>query len=340
MATITQLLDLAAVYMGRTTSADFNPSSLTPPGPNIDLGMYAFNAARRTLEQSHDFKYSETNVFLSIGSTGGALTDAYIDSSVTVTGTLSPNVAGAFARTGTYNSLPFYTRTVSSVVYFLSYSGTAWTITPGGFTVGASYWGLTTASSSPAGSYTAHTYTGTATVASVSGSISVKRIQTVALPVASSGYQPIEFLTNDEWLGRLKRQIGRTPYDASMTLAQLGVATRNPLAYQNGQTVYLYPEDLALPIVAQLNCVRWMPDYTTGSDTDFFTTYGPEALRWFAILELNKMWRRYVDKQESNVSEEAVKALADEARADLIAWDISTCRGTSTPKAQSPTEES
>ena len=166
--------------------------------------------------------------------------------------------------------------------------------------------------------------------------VGVKRVSSVLLPVASSGYQPIEFMTEDEWVARTRRQIGRQPYDATKTLAQLGVTTNaNPICYQQGQTLFLDPQPTPSAIVAQLNVTRWMPDYVT-SETDFFTDYAPEALQWRAILEANKFWRRYVPKQEANIDEAEVQKLADDALASLIAWDVSTCRNTSTPDAQAP----
>ncbi len=241
--TIADLKTFIAVYMGRTTSADLVLN-------NLDTALIALNAARRYLERAHDFKYSETNVFISIPATGGSLTACYATSALT---------------------------------------GTA---------------------------------------------IGVKRISSVQLPVASSGYQPIEFMTEDEWVARIRRQIGRQPYDASKTLAQLGVTTNmNPICYQQGQTLFLDPSPGTT--TAQLNVTRWMPDYVT-SNTDFFTDYAPEALQWRAIIECNKFWRRFVPKQESNIDEAEVQKMADDALASLIAWDTSTARGTSTPDAQAP----
>ena len=164
--------------------------------------------------------------------------------------------------------------------------------------------------------------------------IGVKSVSSVMLPVASSGYQPIEFMTEDEWVARTRRQIGRQPYDASKTLAQLGVTTNmNPVAYQQGQTLFLDPSPGT--VTAQLNITRWMPDYVT-NETDFFTTYAPEALHWQAIIECNKFWRRFVPKQESNIDEGEVQKMADTALASLIAWDVSTTKNTSTPEAQAP----
>lgn len=241
--TIADLKTFIAVYLGRTTASDLVLNGL-------DTALIALNAARRYLERAHDFKYAETNVFLSVPAAGGLLTACYATSALT---------------------------------------GTA---------------------------------------------IGVKRISSVMLPVSGGDYQPIEFMTEDEWVARRRRQIGRQPYDNTKTLAQLGVTTNmNPICYQQGQTLYLDPSPGTT--VAQLNVTRWMPDYVT-SNTDFFTDYAPEALQWRAVLECNKFWRRFVPKQESNIDEAEVQKMADEALQSLIAWDVSTCRGTSTPDAQAP----
>lgn len=241
--TIAELKTFIAVYMGRSTANDLILNGL-------DTALVALNSARRYLERAHDFKYAETNVFVSIPAAGGLLTACY--PVVGLTGTL----------------------------------------------------------------------------------VGVKRVSSVLLPVASSGYQPIEFMTEDEWVARTRRQIGRQPYDASKTLAQLGVTTNmNPVAYQQGQTLFLDPSPGT--VIAQLNITRWMPDYVT-NETDFFTTYAPEALHWQAIIECNKFWRRFVPKQESNIDEGEVQKMADTALASLIAWDVGTTKNTSTPEAQAP----
>ena len=161
----------------------------------------------------------------------------------------------------------------------------------------------------------------------------IKKIETVLLPLADGDYQPIEFMTQNEFLNRVKRQTGRTLFNSSKTLVQLGVSTENVILYQNGHSVYLYPTPTS-DIIVQLNTVRWMPDYTADGDTDFFTLYAPEYLQWQAILECNKFWRRYVPKQESNIDEAAVQAMADAALQSLIAWDYSTTSGSSTPEEQ------
>ena len=170
----------------------------------------------------------------------------------------------------------------------------------------------------------------------LSTAMQIKRIETALLPLSNGDYQPIEFMTQNEFLNRVRRQTGRTLFNASKTLAQLGVSTENVILYQNGHSIYLYPTP-ASAITVQLNTVRWMPDYTADGDTDFFTLYAPEFLQWQAILECNKFWRRYVPKQESNIDEAAVQAMADAALQSLIAWDYSTTSGSSTPEEQTET---
>lgn len=174
------------------------------------------------------------------------------------------------------------------------------------------------------------------TLASPAAVMQIKRIETALLPLTNGEYQPIEFMTQNELLNRVRRQTGRTLFNASKTLAQLGVSTENVILYQNGHSIYLYPTP-ASAITVQLNSVRWMPDYTVDGDTDFFTLYAPEFLQWQAILECNKFWRRYVPKQESNIDEAAVQAMADAALQSLIAWDYSTTSGSSTPEEQTET---
>lgn len=164
----------------------------------------------------------------------------------------------------------------------------------------------------------------------------IKRIETALLPLTNGDYQPIEFMTQNEFLNRVRRQTGRTLFNASKTLAQLGVSTENVILYQNGHNIYLYPTP-ASAIIVQLECVRWMPDYTGDASTDFFTQFAPEFLQWQAIIECNKFWRRYVPKQESNIDEAAVQAMADAALQSLIAWDYSTTFSSSTPEQQTET---
>lgn len=328
---INQIELAICAYLVQTSTSDFDINS------NADILLLGINNARRYAERAHDFFLSQLDCFLSVGANGGSLLSAYVDTSVTAAGTLSPNVAGAFALTGTFNSLPFYTKTVSTVVYFLSYNGTAWTITAGGFTLGSDYWILTTASTSPVGVYTAHgANTGALTITEATGTISVKRVSNVLLPIAGGFYVPIEFLTNDEWNERVMRLVGREHYNPVKSAEEVGISQFNAAAYQQGQTIVLVPPALyTFPQVVKLSIQRWMPDYVSTSDTDFFTQFAPDFLIWRAISEINNYFKVYVARTEGNIDEKFIQGQADAALQALIAWDVAIATGTTTPTPQS-----
>lgn len=328
--TITQLETQIATYLGRDTVAD-----LVQNGQ--DIGLYALNSARRRAEQAHDFKLSELNCFLSIGANGASVANSYVNSSVAVTGTLSPNVVGTWALAGTFNAAPFYTIVVSTVTYFLSFTGIQWNITTGGFAIGSNYWSLTTITASPTGTYTAHgSNTGSPVVAATTGSVIVKRVKYVSLPLNDGEYEPIEFITSDEYTRRARIQTGRQNFFPGKTLANLGVSyLGNPLCYQNGLFLYLAQGNVPLPQIAQLSIVQFMPDYTSASSADWFMTYAPEFLYWQGIIECNNFFKRYTSGRiEGQVDTAEVQGFADKALDSLIQWDISIVRSTNTPESQ------
>lgn len=331
MATITNLETQIATYLGRDSVAD-----LTQNGQ--DIGLYALNSARRRAEQAHDFVNCEVNASLTIASSGSPLNAMVTNNTVTITGTLSPNVAGSWTFVGTRGGSPLYTIRVSSVDYFLSYAGGQWAITTAGFALTSNFWQMGTLNSgNPAGSYTAvGTNTGTPVVANASSGVIVKRVKYVSLPLSSGEYEPIEFLTSDEQMSRTRKAIGRQPFNASKSLVNLGVSTLgNPLAYQNGQMLFLSPSTLAFPITAQVSVVQFMPDYVNSGSTDWFVQLAPEFLYWCGILEANYFFKRFTDVRiEGQINETEVQGYADKALASLIAWDESIVRGTSTPQSQ------
>lgn len=244
--TVLTLKERIAAYLGRTTVDDLNPVNLTPAGPDIDLGLYALNAAARKVQRMIDLRYAEAYGALSVADVGG----------------LFSAIAGL-----------------------------------------------------PAGS-------------------TVKNVINVLLPVAGGDYIPTEFLTDREWSDRLTRAVGRQPYDATKTLAQLGMANDNPIAYQQAQTIFLAPaSQFTFPVAARVNVVRFMPPYAFDADHDFIMDFGAEYLLWEGILEVNKFFRRFVPKEESNISEDEVEALRDKALSSFIEWNAKLDAGTSTPPA-------
>lgn len=328
MANVDSILKDIASVMGRSTTGDFTTAA------GASLGFMGLNNARVFAERAVDFHYSELDCSLSIGTTGGNITSAYVDTTVTVTGTLSPTAAGTFTQAGTRNALPFFIRTTGGVDYFLSYTGTAWAVTTGGFTLTANFWDFTTASTNPAGTYTAHgTNTGVMTVAQTTGTILIKRVVNVELTTADGDSLPIEFLQDNERNRRVRRAGGREAYNTAKTLAVIGNTQVNPLAYQQGQIIKLDPATgFTFPVVAKLSVVRFMPDYTTTSDTDYFTQFAPDYLIWRGAVEINTYFRRFSPKTEGNINPEFIAEMADAAFQALLAWNASLVKSTSTPE--------
>lgn len=328
MANVDQILKDIASIMGRDTTADFT----TPAGASI--GYMGLNNARVAAERAVDFHYSELDCFLSIGAAGGNITSAYVDGTLTVAGTLSPNVAGTWSLAGTFNALPFYTITAASVQYFLSYTGTAWLISTAGLNANANFWSRTTTSTNPAGTYApTGTNTGTVTVTQNTGTILIKRIVNVELLTADDDSIPIEFLTNDERNRRVRRAGGREAYNTAKTLAVIGNSQINPLAYQQGQIIQLDPPGgFTFPVTAKLSVVRFLPDYTTTADTDYFTQFAPDYLIWQGAIEINAIFRSFAQRQEGNVLPDFVKGMADSAFQKLLTWNASLVKSTSTPE--------
>lgn len=73
---------------------------------------------------------------------------------VSVTGTLSPNVVGSWAYTGQYNGRGFYTITTGGHQYVMFFTGTEWRVRQDGFT-GTLGWTMASTQNSPVGAYTA-----------------------------------------------------------------------------------------------------------------------------------------------------------------------------------------
>lgn len=107
-----------------------------------------------------------------------------------------------------------------------------------------------------------------------SSPITIKRVASVNLPMAD-GYAPIEFLTNDTYLDRVQRLLGRSSYSATTTLSQQGYSQANPAAVMQGQTISLIPANqFTFPVAAQLSVVQFLPELTTAPSTAVLASGG------------------------------------------------------------------
>lgn len=116
----------------------------------------------------------------------------------------------------------------------------------------------------------------------------VKRVSEILLPV-SDGYIPIELLSRETYLSRLKNEIGRQSYNPSATMADLGASNDNPFAVQDGSFIFLYPaSQYAFPVSARLEGTKFLPDYT-GPETLTISGSGTSAINttWEAFGTYN-----------------------------------------------------
>ena len=331
------LKNIIAALMGN----DITGAQLTPASFVInteDLLLVALNNARRMAERQHSFKYSELNAGLIVQSNGGQLSTAF--SSQTVT---TPNTPAFLTVTGTGSAATLPSAACEYVELFNT-TGAPITVDRGP---------ATTTFTLPTGTfYTFHVMAnanelrinatnganvpcevwGTGSVTTTT-TIEVKEIRSIQLPDAAGNLFPIEFMTNEEYFDRIRRAIGRNPYNPAKTLAQMGVTWVNPVAYQHGQTIYLAPNtQFTFPTSIVMDCVQFMPDYANTTDQDYFCIYAPEYLQWRGLLEANKLFQQFVPRTEGNVDEQAITVLADAALAALIEWDDSINDSTNTPK--------
>ena len=331
------LKNIIAGLMGK----DADGNTLTPDDfeiNGVDLLLIGLNNARRIAERMRSFRYAEINAGLIITSSGGNLSSAF--SSQTVTTPNTPTFLSVVG-TGAAAALP---NAPCEYVELYNTTGVSITVDRG---VGTQSFIL------PAGTfYTFHVVAnanelrvtatngasipcecwGTGSVTTVTP-VSVKEIDSVQLPDVNGDLFSIEFMTNDAWNTRIRQQVGRQAYDPSKTIAQLGISTRNPIAYQQGQTIFLYPaSQFTFPTTVVMNVTRFMPDYTEDTDTDFFTEFAPEYLQWQGVLEVNKLYQQFVQRQEGTVNEEAIASMAQAALSALLIWDDGINDSTSTPK--------
>lgn len=168
------------------------------------------------------------------------------------------------------------------------------------------------------------------------GSISIKRVQGVLVPIAVGDFIPVEFLSDENYLARIRAQVGRARYNATATLDDLGIASEFPYAVQQGAKITLAPaEQFSFPISAKLNVVKFLADYSGNTDHDFIMDVAPQALMYQSIVELNRLTKNFsVRPSEGDVTD--TMDLAQMAFEGLVKWDISLRQGTNTAAPEIP----
>lgn len=315
---------------------------------DTDMFLLAANAQRKNAELLHNFEYSKIRASLSIDSvSGAALSTAVIEnnttSSVTVTGTLTPNATGTYYRVGYLNGYGLYIQyTSSGSTYALWYSTAEdkWAITTianlsneSVVSGGSLSWTRSTTSTNPAGTFGAgDSYSGTATVTAANAQwASIKEITNLTGLRSNGEYVPLDFTRSDISIERDRTELEfvddywpstRYPSDA-MRLSRGGSAS----IVQRGSSLYIYPQTTdtsETPLSVTIEAYGFLSDYTSANlsdaePTDFLLQYGYDYMKWACVCELNYLFQTFVPRQEGVLSPPEAKR--QEAWRNLILWD-------------------
>lgn len=89
-----------------------------------------------------------------------------------------------------------------------------------------------------------------------------------------------------------------------------------------GEHIFLYPENTDKATTIRLDANVWSFDYDDDGDSDPFLEHGFDYMQWACVVEVNKMLRQFVHRQEGNIGPPVAER--DEALKQLIEFDIST----------------
>lgn len=121
---------------------------------------------------------------------------------------------------------------------------------------------------------------------------SIKKVIQPWIALDDGNFAPIDHYSRGTWAKRLKNKLGnRLAEPTELRQGELEEIYRTPVAFiQNGNTVYLSPvstTDYPSGVNVAMDVIKWLPEYSTGSETDFLLTYGFDWLMYRTMHELN-----------------------------------------------------
>jgi hypothetical protein len=136
----------------------------------------------------------------------------------------------------------------------------------------------------------------------------VKKIKKARIGIVNgTGTAPIRLMSRAAYLEEQQRLYGIVTSndaryggtDTSERLSQIPIS-----CVQIGENFFIYPADVdALGALTNLriyfDAIKWIPDFTTGSDTSFLLDYGFDFMLFRSIFELNFLLK---EEQRFNVS--------------------------------------
>ena len=336
--TLAKLKSVCAAYHEQTDLA-----ALTVNG--VDLFLIAANNVRlNKCELLHNFELARCVATLTInGVSGASLDNATItsngDTTIAVTGTLSPDATGTYAREGDFGGYPLFIK-AGSTTWFLYYNATLET-----YIISTT---LTTATQSnafipatdiliPTGTFVGGgTHTGTATAAGSEAArfSKIKEVVAVTRQRPDGTYIPLDFARADIPIERDRTELEFSdnlfPYLRFPSDAQIDAAGTSSSMIQRGRRLEIYPY-YANAVVSswevRLEAYGLLNEYTASNlndstPTDFLIEYGFEFLMWGIIIELNHYFKTFVGRTEGNLAPPESK-FQDAWRA-LLDWDTYT----------------
>lgn len=155
----------------------------------------------------------------------------------------------------------------------------------------------------------------------------VKLIERAFLSLSSGDTVPIEVTSRNYHIRRLQRRYDDLQSTINVAPARSTVMYQGFSLVQQGQTIYVNPPNSvqfggSTTIPVFLDVVRWRPDYSGDTDTDFFLDHCTEFILYRSIYQLNLHLK---EDQRIPISKDA---LAD-AWDSVIQWDTSLIDGAS-----------
>lgn len=303
-----------------------------------DLFLIAVNNVRRWAEMNNDFEHSRRLLRLTVdGVTGGSLDDAEEDGvgaeSLTVTGSLSPDVTGVYTKqNGRVNGYPWYTKIESTQAtsHIIFHDGDRWLLVVWGdfpdLDLNGGIFSRTTGSS-PVGTLVGSLgYTGTATVVVNTDWRGIKQIIEVGIFDEDDNLRPVNWTTVSE---SLERQRKDNPYTAPRYPTD-GWHQSGPMGLGRfefrGDNVFRFPKDdsangeFELGIEVYTFHSDWTADdLLVDTDSNIWTEEAGQFLIWGVVMELNHRFKEFVFRQEGNLP--PPKELRDEALVAFMEFD-------------------
>lgn len=300
------------------------------------------NTAQLLAQRKHNFEMCRVTAGLSIdGTIGGSLDDAVIDAdaltSVSVTGTLNPDLTGTYSRTGNWNGQPLFVRQSNPAAYiYYSSQYTNWVLsaTLTNATQSA-YFTPSSIQSLYPGTYNHQgTATGNATVATATASqwARIKEVVAILRTNLNGTHVPLDFTRDDIPIERDRtvRELSDNfwPWNRFPSDADILNVRGNAAITQRRRTLFVYPSPTEVvsqtPFDVILYCFAYLNPYTaTGlvgdAEQDFLCTYGSDFLLWSIVDEFNLKYKTFVPRTEGNLGSPTDKR--DAAWHDLVIWD-------------------